>query len=193
MYRALKHDITVNLWCDGRTEGDRLGSKDNSNDVYIPNTKRARREDEIDKVFNILHEKHAENFNDFQLRLWARMYVNGTCKSLDTPPNVPAISGEHPTAKQRKGDKNQHFTEALTSAATAITKALVNDRPSTPTAPPKLSGGISPASKANLSGQYLQQLRTLQQLRENNALTEKEFQEQKELLLSNIRGINSVS
>ena len=57
--------------------------------------------------------------------------------------------------------------------------------------PKKSSDGISPVSKANLSGQYLQQLRTLQQLRENTVLTDEEFQEQKRFLLENIRGINS--
>ena len=57
--------------------------------------------------------------------------------------------------------------------------------------PKKFTDGISPFSKANLSGQYLQQLRTLQQLREDATLTEEEFQEQKSMLLRNIKGLNA--
>lgn len=42
-------------------------------------------------LFENLHERHGENYSDSQLRLWARMYVNGFHKDLDIPPNVPAI------------------------------------------------------------------------------------------------------
>ncbi len=51
--------------------------------------------------------------------------------------------------------------------------------------PKKFTDGISPFSKANLSGQYLQQLR------EDATLTEEEFQEQKSMLLRNIKGLNA--
>ena len=85
MYKMYKHDSTVNLWCDGRIE-DVLPSKrsSDSNTNDRPNNKRARREDEIDDIFETLREKH-ENFSDPQLRLWACMYVNGFHKDLDNP------------------------------------------------------------------------------------------------------------
>ena len=118
------------------------------------------------------------------------MHVNGIHSDLETPPNVPAITGE-PTKRKRE-EKMQPLSEALAGAATAITKVLMSSqRPPTPPSRPPVGTGISPASKANLSGQYLQQLRTLQQLRENEALTEHEFQEQKRLLLHNLTGLNT--
>jgi len=110
---------------------------------------------------------------------------------IDNPPNVPAITGR-PVTKRKEKEKDNSFADALTGAATAITKLLVGNQPTTPnksqTSKPI---GISPASKANLSGQYLQHLSSLQQLQESNVLTEEEFQEQKRMLLSNLRGLNS--
>ncbi len=135
-----------------------------------PQNKRAKREDEIETTFRSLREKHSEKYSDPQLRLWARMHANGLHDNLDSPPNVPAITGE-PTKRKRD--------EVL----------IGSQRPSTPPSSVRQSTGISPASKANLSGQYLQQLRTLQQLRENEALTEEEFQEKK-LLLQNLTGLS---
>jgi len=43
----------------------------------------------------------------------------------------------------------------------------------------KLSNGISPGKKVNLRSQYLSQLKTLQNLRDDGVLTQEEFQEEK--------------
>ena len=100
---------------------------------------------------------------------------------LDNPPNVPAITGR-PVTKRKEKDKDNDFADTLTGAATAITKLLVGNQPATPnkTVTNKPTG-ISPVSKANLSGQYLQHLSGLQQLRESSVLTEEEFHEPKRL------------
>ena len=195
MYCSNQSDDTYTLWCDGRKEGSCSGEllkRKNTcdSDTAEPHNKRAKKEDEIETTFRTLRKEHSDKFSDPQLRLWARMYANGLHNDLENPPNVPAITGE-PTKRKRE-EKVQPLTEALAGAATAITKALItSQRPSTPPSSVRQSTGISPASKANLSGQYLQQLRTLQQLRENEALTEEEFQEQKRLLLHNLTGLNA--
>ena len=188
MYRSYNHEDTISLWCDGRTEVDHAkksstSSSDDSNGGL--NTKRARKDKELETVYENLREKHSEQYSDPKLRLWARMYVDGIHKDLDIPPNVPAITGQ--IAKRK--DRSQPLTDALAGAATAIAKLLVKSPPDRPS--PRTSDGISPASKANVSGQYLQQLRTLQQLREDSAVTEQEFQEQKIMLLGNIKGPNA--
>ena len=175
--------MKMNLWCDGRVEGATEGSRakrgngSNSNDR--PNSKRAKREEEIESIFEQLHDRHSEKYSDPQLRLWARMHVNGHHTDLDSPPQL--------------------LTEALTGCAIAVTKVLMKSHgspePPPPCTPPSCkkssSDKISPASMAKLSGQYLQQLNVLQQLRESAALTEEEFQEQKILLLNNIKDINN--
>lgn len=116
------------------------------------------------------------------------MYVNGLHTDLLKPPNVPAITGQ-PTQKRDEGGRKP-LTEALTGAATAITSMILSyQQPSTPPSSTKQTLQISPVKKASISGQYLEQLCTLQQLRKNDALTEEEFQEQKKLLLLNLRGL----
>ena len=124
------------------------------------------------------------------------MHVNGYHNSLDVPPPVPAITGQ-PTKKNKKEESTQPLVNAFAGAATAITKVLLNNRPTTPPiSTTSTSGikpvGVSPASKAKLSGEYLQQIRTLQELRESSsaAITEDEFQEQKVLLLNNLKGLH---
>ena len=159
----------------------------------MPLSKRAKQEEEVESVFLTLHEKHANQFSDPQLRLWARMQVNGLHNDLENPPNVPAITGQ--PIKKKNDRAQQPLTDALAGAATAITKALLGSQSSTPIKPSHSATStateISPASKANLSGQYLHQLGTLQQLRENGVLSSDEFAEQKKLLLGNLRGLNS--
>lgn len=193
MYKTY-HNEAIPLWCDARSEGNtdnvpkrKAGSE--SNDA--PQNKRSKREDEIESTFHTLRTKHSDQYSDPKLRLWARMYVNGLHDDLESPPNVPAITGE--PVKRKREDHNHYFTEALAGAATAITKVLAgSQRPSTPPScsikPPT---GISPASKANLSSQYLEQIRLLQQLRENGALSEEEFGQQKHMILRNLSGLNN--
>ena len=149
MYRSYNLEDAISLWCDGRTEVDHAKkssttSSDDSNDGL--NTKRARKDKELETIYENLCEKHSEQYSDPQLRLWARMYVNGIHKDLDITPNVPAITGQIVKRKER----SQPLTDALVEAATAITKLLVKSPPDRPS--PRTSDGISPGSKANLSG-----------------------------------------
>ena len=161
MYSTSGKDNTITLWCDARVDPPTDGSskKKRSGHDEEPTSKRARKEKDIEDIFETLREKHSvEAFSDPQLRLWARMYVSGSHTDLDHPPQVPAITGR----VCRQKESNTSLAEALAGAATAVTKILVPKSPCK--LPHRKPDGISPASKANLSGQYLQQLRTLQQL-----------------------------
>ena len=191
MYSTSVRDNSITLWCDARVEPSSDGTSKKKRSYRDdgreePASKRARRERDIDDIFETLREKHSvDEYSDPQLRLWARMYANGSHSDLDHPPQVPAITGQVCRLKT----SNRSLTDALAGAAMAVTKMLA------PRSPSKVShtkpDGISPSSKANLSGQYLQQLRTLQQLRDDKTLTEEEFQEQKCMLLKNITGLNN--
>ena len=75
MYKTYRYENTINVWCDGRMEGapeDSRAKRGNSGDSSDkPNSKRAKREEEIDSVFEQLRDRHSENYSDSQLRLWA--------------------------------------------------------------------------------------------------------------------------
>ena len=69
-------------------------------------------------------------------------------------------------------------------------KALASHRASSPCAATNaINTGVSPSSKARLSGQYIKQLKSLQELRESGVLSEEEFKEQKTFALRNIHGV----
>ena len=81
-------------------------------------------------------------------------------------------------------------------AATAFVKPLASHRAS-PQKPPQpcaatnvVNTGVSPSSKARLIGQYIEQLKSLQELRESGVLCEEEFVEQKTFALQNFCGLN---
>ena len=158
----------MKVLCDGRMEGTpevSCAKKGNSGDSTSCSM-RVKREEEIDSIFERLCDRHSENYSDSKLQLWARMQVNGHRNDLDSPPNVPTITGQ----PQHKQKREQPLTEALTGCATAITNVLMKSQESCepPCTPPSSTCSsadrISPAGKAKLSGQYLQQLNVLQQL-----------------------------
>ena len=125
--------------------------------VIVSLITRARKE-QIETTFRTLSEEHSDEFG------LVCMLMDPS--DLETPPNVPAITGE--PVKRIREEKVQ----PLTGAATAITNVLMTFQrsPTPPSSSRHSTGtGISPASKANLSGQCLQQLR------ENEALTEELF------------------
>ena len=133
MYSTSARDNSIILWCDARAEPSSDGSskkkrsyRDDGREELT--SKRARRERDIVDIFETLREKHSvgEYYSDPQLRLWARMYANGSHSDLDHPPQVPAITGQ----VCRQKTSNRSLTEALAGAATAVTKILAPGSPS---------------------------------------------------------------
>ncbi len=124
-----------------------------------------------------------------QLRLWARMIHCGTHEDYQEPPHVPMITGMPP-----KRPKKDSLTEALTGAAEAVAKAFAPS-PSQPLSAssshliPTTSGtvGISPGKSVELRMKNLQQLRVIQQLYEENILSDSELTEQKAIILDALR------
>ena len=132
-----------------------------------------------------------------QLKLWARMIVNKQYDDMEVPPNIPIITGGI-----KRPARRESLSEALSSAATALTKALAGQttnlktppRPKTPIPTPNDSpSGMSPATKAKITTQYISQLKSLQELREMGVLDDNEFEEQKTFALRNLRKLNTQS
>lgn len=183
MYAQFEQSKSITLFCEVRADSC----------AQTPSRKRkcsyADHEDEIEKLAIELGKKHGEKYNDKQLTLWARMIVNQQHSDMETPPNIPVITG----GLQVK-HKKETLTEALASAATALTKALTPKSQMSPPTTPKSAGrvpGVSPVSKAKISTQYISQLKSLQDLRECGVLSETEFEEQKMYALHSIRRLNS--
>ena len=185
MYNGIKQGGEVSLWVECAVVG---GESDEER--RASGTKRQHLEDEEDTIYKVLREKHEGGvYSSPQLRLWAKMINSGTYKDYDDPPRVPQITGIPP---QRPAKKEDSLSEALTGVARAVTKALIPQ--GTPQTPPnKLPGpiGISPGKSAELRMKNLTQLRLIQQLLDENILSQSEFMEQKEIILEALRKLST--
>ena len=161
-------------------------------------TRKATQEKRLDKesrkdlesTVQELSDMHGEKYTEAQLRVWARLVVNGLHKDMDSPPNIPIISGE-PVKKKRKikaPKENDSLTDVIKTAVSAFAEKLGS--PSRCSSSPKAACGISPSTKAKVSSEYLGQLSSLRELLEKGVLSDEEFQEQKRFALSNLRSLN---
>ena len=150
----------IPLWCDADC-GPQVKKGKRKRDE-------PEKEDEVDfdDTYEELREKHGDAYNMPQLRLWARMINCGTHASLESPPSLPSITGM--TGMQPKKTKRDSLSDVFVDAASAFSKAMQSPSHSSPPETPSRSVGISPGKVVDLRSKSLQQLRTIQQLLEDN-------------------------
>ena len=197
LYTACNNQIM--LWCDGREDEchiestpSRSSKRRKKGEEHV--TKREEKEQRVEDLAKELQELHEDKLelNDTQYRLWARMIVTGIHASKDTPPQVPLITGVTP--KRKHADT---FKDTIMHTATAIMKAATSNYPSptivqTPHIQQTITQsqeavGVSPGKAAEIRGKSFDQLGTLKKLFEDGVLTQKEFEEQKDIILSGLK------
>ena len=142
------------------------------------------KEDEVDKFYKTLKEKHGSKYDVPILRLWARMMSANLHDDTENPPNIPAFLNATP-----KKSRKDSFTDAIEGAAVAFANAVskgqqANDLSNEKVSIPLVPSAISPVE---LRMKNFEQLRYLQNLFEDGVLTDKEYSEQKENILSSLR------
>ena len=190
MYAGAR-DKDVLLWCDGKDSSTGRKRKSLSRDEEdMPSSSKhstsfATEEEELEKHVSELQEIHGDKYDYGEYKIWARMIKNRQWKDKDTPPNLPMIRGK----AGRKGKTD--VVDTLATAAVAIIKALQpNARPKSPVATiahASTADGMSPGKKVQLRSQYLNQLKEIQNLRNENVLTADEFQAEKDTILQTPR------
>ena len=178
MYSRHRLGGEVLLWCEGRCKDQKRDSESSGL------LKRQDKEEELEKAFKDLKEKHAEKYSLPQLKLWSRMVSAGLHSDLDSPPDIPAFRSS--TKRPRK----ESLGDAITGAAVTFAKALKESNTSqAPRVETSMSTatGISPGKAVELRMKNLEQLRYLQNLFEDGILSEKEYVEQKASILSTLR------
>ena len=89
--------------------------------------------------------------------------------------------------------RTRTFKETMVDAATAVIKAVADNRATPTIVSPQIQQtitqnqegiGVSPGKAAEIRGKSFDQLGTLKRLFEDGVLTEKEFEEQKSIILS---------
>ena len=121
LYAACSKQILI--WCDGRDDDPIQSNPHPRKKRKIDDTtsKREEKEQCVKDIAKELKDKHEGNLelNDTQDRLWARMIVGGIHSSMETPPQVPMITGCTP--KRKRGND---FKDTITSTATAVMEAV---------------------------------------------------------------------
>ena len=189
MYASAR-DKDILLWCDGKELSTGRKRKNLSRDEEdMPNSSKrstsfAAEEEELEKYISELQEIHGDKYDYGEYKIWARMIKNRQWKDKDTPPNLPMIRG-------KAGPKGKtDVVDTLATAAVAIIKALQpsDARPKSPAATAtRTADGMSPGKKVQLRSQYLNQLKEIQNLRDENVLTADEFQAEKDTILQTLR------
>lgn len=187
MYESEGDEIT--LWCDGRdVTRKRKDLEDSSSQVPASkHAKTSHHESLVEELAQELSTLHGDKFNFMygHYKIWARMIVTKQYTDKNTPPSIPILTG--------KGEKKskKDFSDTVADCAVAIVRALSPENqatcsnPTAHTSPDK----ISPSKKANLRSQYLSQLRTLQNLRDDGVLTQDEFQHEKLVILDSLKSL----
>ena len=91
------------------------------------------------------------------------MIARGHHKSLDNPPNIPLIMGG--------GSRRDELSEVIVTATKAASQYLTLSTKSSDSTSgsyetiPHPATGVSPSTKAKISGMYLSQLKSLHKLR----------------------------
>ena len=184
--RYPKWEIT--LWCDGCTSS--VGQKDSSkhgkrkrDEIGFCSSKRQEKEDEVDTVFKDLKEKHCDEYDILKLSLWARMISSSLHDDYETPPNIPAFQGN----ASKKCWQQNSLLNAISGATVAFVDALNGNTllaSSKEKTPNTGTHSMSPSNAVELRTKNFEQLRYLQQLLDDKILTEKEYSEQKQNIVS---------
>ncbi len=123
-------------------------------------------------MFQKLKDKLGKDYSGPQLRLWARMIVTKTHEDLNVPPKLPMNT----SVTQRQPCK-ESLTDVFRSAASAVADVWSPraDRSVASTPPQRVT--CSPSKTVDIFlMKNIEQLCSLQRLREDGILTEEEFQ-----------------
>ena len=167
------------LWCDASI--DKSNPKKRKTDSS--GSRRQDGEDAVESIYQDLLIEHSDAYSKPQLRLWARMIHCGTHDDYNDPPRVPLITGAAPNSKRQKNQNS--VSDAFTDAARAV--ANVFSPPVNVQNTNCSVAGVSPGKTVELRSKNLEQLRYIQQLYEDNILSDVEFAEQKRIILDAIR------
>ena len=196
MYDAHFEGDVITIWCDGRgktedTSVSRKRKKD-ADDTDTPLSKREERECQQQKIYDELKKKHSDKkYTDPQLKLWAKLIQSRMHDSYDNPPNIPLITG----VNTKKTPNQSTLTGAVVTAANAIASALKPPEAQsqlqqncTPKSKKQVSSAaVSPCTRASLRRTLYEDLATIQKLHEDCVLSPSEFNEQKQMLLKELR------
>ena len=117
-----------------------------------------------------------------QFQIWSEMIVGGIHSSFEDPPTSSMFARAR--SGKKKGEGNTPMAEALTRAASSA----LSPRSSLPSNQPL---GTSPSKTIDSPSKCYKQLNDLNNLKASGILTENEYAEEKESVMSLLRKLKS--
>ncbi|CAH3167053.1 unnamed protein product [Porites lobata] len=117
----------ITLWVDPHKDVPRssLGRKRKGNSSVQDDSGDGEEEGSYESCLSRRRGKH--DLPEFKLRCWARMVVNRTHNSEDTPPNVPFFTGISKASKPSKTVRSGEFsTQSMDNAERKAREAFLN-------------------------------------------------------------------
>ena len=151
---------SLTLWCEGQRKKRKQPESSDSDEEYhrVKKKKKSKSEERVDKIDDIiddLREKHGISYTNLQYRVWAETINGGRHKSLDNPP---------------KGSYYKKIKMPQSPIKSPVTSREI------PTV-------ITPIKAAGLKSTYITQIKDLHALLESGALSDQDFQKQKNIIL----------
>lgn len=127
-----------------------------------------KRQEEVEKIFRELEEKHSGKYKVEQLRTWAHMYHLQTHDSLDIPPDKPFFQGN---VKKRSSSLTSSGERTPESKRAAVTTRA----------------GVSPGRRVNIRSELIDQLKKCQDLVDTGAISKEIFEDLQHTILDDIK------
>ena len=158
-------------------------------------SKKDERIDElIDKIRGSLSSENL--FIAPQIRIWADMVDVGTHSSLSTPPKIPALGFKNtkkPTVTEKLTESVSAMASSFGSLSSVMSPQAAGSFISVTSAsvPQPINAGRScldttPGRKSKLRGECIEQIKQLKELFDLGAISEEEYNEKKNVILSQI-------
>lgn len=140
----------------------------------------------VQEIFEELKTRHKSNYNAPQYRLWAEAINIGQHVSRETPP-LGTMFQRCGVPVQGRSSKNE-LSEAFTALAKTVTNAIAGKQTPPNQSPPR-EHSITPAKAAALKTTYINQIKDLHSLLESGAITESDYQKQRDVVLAQMANL----
>ena len=125
-----------------------------------------------------------------KLRLWAKLISKGRYDNYDEIPPIPLLQDSVSTSvKKKKGSVSDALVEAATAVA-KVFKSQPNASSQKSSSPSRVTAKLSPMKYAQLHRTSLEDLQTLKALYEDNVISQTEFAEEKDRILSTLKSLH---
>ncbi len=186
MYESFDIGSDITLWCDGIRESGNTGGE--------PPSKKRKTDGQAvvsdtvvdDENFKKLKEKHPD-MSCPKLRLWAKLISKGRYDDFENVPPIPLLQDDSSLSTKKKNCASDALVDAVTAFAQVFKSPNVT--PQKISCPTQISSKLSPMKYAQLRRSSLEDLKTLKNLCEEDIISESEFAEEKERVLTTLKSL----